>query len=41
MKDIARAHPGDAERRIKECDKKFKKLTVFAPHNKATYKVIG
>jgi hypothetical protein len=41
MKEIARAHPHDAERRLKECDKKFKKLTVFAPHNKATYKVIG
>ncbi len=41
MKEIARAFPGDAERRLKECDKKFKKLTVFAPHNKATYKVIG
>jgi hypothetical protein len=41
MKDIARMYPSDPERRLKECDKKFKKLTVFAPHNKATYKVIG
>ena len=40
MKEISRAHP-DPERKLKECDKKFKKLTVFAEHNKATYKVIG
>jgi hypothetical protein len=40
MKQIASAH-SDPERRLKECDKKFKKLTVFAEHNKATYKVIG
>jgi hypothetical protein len=40
MKDIARTHP-DPEKRLKECDRRFKKMTVFAPHNKATYKVIG
>ena len=41
MKEISRQFPHDEEKRLKECDKKFKKMTVFAPHNKATYKVIG
>jgi hypothetical protein len=41
MKDITRMYSSDPERRLQECDKKFKKMTVFAPHNKATYKVIG
>jgi hypothetical protein len=40
MKDISRSH-SDPERKLKECDKKFKKMTVYAAHNKATYKVIG
>jgi hypothetical protein len=41
MKEISRMYSSDPDRSLKECDKRFKKMTVFAPHNRATYKVIG
>ena len=41
MKEIGRQYPQDEEKRLKECDRKFKKMTVYAQHNKATYKIIG
>ena len=32
---------GDEKVALNECDKKFKNLIIYTPHNKKTYKVIG
>jgi hypothetical protein len=41
MMSIHQSARGDAKVALKECDKKLKKLIVYTPHNKKTYKVIG